>query len=150
MALIAVPDNRLVMSELHLSKNVTIEVRVLIHLFPFSILGGVGHCFAWHVWVLFSLERIHKNCYYGTGHLVTATLEQADQIWNKMFNFAWNLYSSSQNALFDERKRSAKQIFIIPKIKWVILFDLARLVNRHQIHMPCYQNGSTPTPINPL
>src|SRR6202020_543664 len=38
MALIAVPDNRLVTSELHLSRNVTIGVRVLIHLSPFLIL----------------------------------------------------------------------------------------------------------------
>src|SRR6202167_5869853 len=35
MALIAVPDNRLVTSEIHLSRNVTIGVRVLIHLSPF-------------------------------------------------------------------------------------------------------------------
>src|ERR1700692_2034823 len=40
MALIAVPDNRLVTSELHLSKNVTIGVRVLIHLSPFFILSA--------------------------------------------------------------------------------------------------------------
>src|ERR1700683_906316 len=38
MALIAVPDNRLVTSELHLSRNVTIGIRVLIHLSPFLIL----------------------------------------------------------------------------------------------------------------
>src|SRR6266481_9974391 len=37
MALIAVPDNRLVTSELHLSRYVTIGVRVLIHLSPFLI-----------------------------------------------------------------------------------------------------------------
>src|SRR6202044_3653445 len=40
MALIAVPDNRLVTSELHLSKNVTIGVRVLIHFSPFLILSA--------------------------------------------------------------------------------------------------------------
>src|ERR1700734_3782302 len=40
MALIAVPDNRLVTSELHLSRNVTIGVRVLIHFSPFLILSA--------------------------------------------------------------------------------------------------------------
>src|ERR1700676_2728912 len=40
MALIAVPDNRLVTSELHLSRYVTIGVRVLIHLSPFLILSA--------------------------------------------------------------------------------------------------------------
>src|SRR6202041_1905119 len=40
MALMAVPDNRLVTSELHLSRNVTIGVRVLIHLSPFLILSA--------------------------------------------------------------------------------------------------------------
>src|SRR6202051_124820 len=40
MALIAVPDNRLVISELHLSRYVTIGVRVLIHLSPFLILSA--------------------------------------------------------------------------------------------------------------
>src|ERR1700722_19865906 len=40
MALIAVPDNKLVTSELHLSRNVTIGVRVLIHLSPFLILSA--------------------------------------------------------------------------------------------------------------
>jgi len=37
MALIAVPDNRLVTSELHRRRNVTIGVRVLIHFSPFLI-----------------------------------------------------------------------------------------------------------------
>src|ERR1700683_855865 len=40
MALIAVPDNRLVTSELHLSRNVTIGVKVLIQLSPFLILSA--------------------------------------------------------------------------------------------------------------
>src|ERR1700680_3965545 len=40
MALIAVPDNRLVTSELHLSRDVTIGVRVLIHFSPFLILSA--------------------------------------------------------------------------------------------------------------
>ena len=40
MALIAVPDNRLVTSELHLSRNVTIGVRVLIHFSPFLMLSA--------------------------------------------------------------------------------------------------------------
>src|SRR5882724_4989451 len=40
MALIAVPDNRLVTSELHLNKYVTIGVRVLIHFSPFLILSA--------------------------------------------------------------------------------------------------------------
>ena len=53
---------------------------------------------------------------YGAGHLVTTTLEQVNQIQNRKFNFAQNPYSSIQNALFDERKRSTKQIFIILKI----------------------------------
>src|ERR1700691_5511967 len=40
MALIAVPDNRLVTSELHLSRNVTSGVKVLIQLSPFLILNA--------------------------------------------------------------------------------------------------------------
>ena len=40
MALMAVPDNRLVMSVLHLSKYVTIGVNVFIHFSPFFILSA--------------------------------------------------------------------------------------------------------------
>src|ERR1700683_5612755 len=40
MALIAVPDNRLVTSELRLNRYVTIGVKVLIHLSPFLILSA--------------------------------------------------------------------------------------------------------------
>src|ERR1700677_402888 len=40
MALMAVPDNRLVISELHLSRNVTSGVKVLIHFSPFLILSA--------------------------------------------------------------------------------------------------------------
>src|SRR5882762_7508543 len=40
MALIAVPDNRLVTSELHLNRYVRIGVRVLIQLSPFLILSA--------------------------------------------------------------------------------------------------------------
>src|SRR5882762_5229988 len=40
IALIAVPDNRLVTSELHLNKYVTVGVRVLIHFSPFLILSA--------------------------------------------------------------------------------------------------------------
>src|ERR1700735_2206529 len=40
MALMAVPDNRLVTSELHLSRNVTIGVKVLIYFSPFLILSA--------------------------------------------------------------------------------------------------------------